>query len=288
MKIRIMICVLVACFCSSVFMQAADLTPEAKNFQSNIMQFLKEEGFSPSIDESDNSVNFKKEGELHWISVSGSNPFYIELHRSGFKCNDVDRNVVIDAVNEGNKKVRCAKAMLYDSSIALVVEMYCHSAEAFRYVFYKNMEELKTLEETVSDYYNSHLGGSAQNLPFTIKSTSIANTDYNGNIITSYGTKIYSYKTQYLKPKIYVNLKRAGTYDIYVKFYTPSGLSTATSGGSPEGYSYRTSVTMTTGVDSYELSGWGGSDSGHWKSGEYRLEFYYEGEMIGQRAFTIY
>lgn len=277
---------LIACLFSSLVVQAADLTPEEERFRSNILQFLKEEGFSPTIDEDDNSVTFKKEGDLHWITVSGSSPYYVEIHRSGFNCNTANRDIVIAAVNEGNKNVRCAKAMLLESSISLAVEMYCHSTEEFRYVFYKNMDELATLEKTVYNYYNEHSENSSS-APFTIKSVSIANTDYDGSIITDYDARIYSYKTKYLTPKIYVDVKKVGKYDIYVKLYTPSGLSKPNAGSSLDGYSYKTSVSLSEGTNAYVLPGWGGSKSGHWAAGEYRFEFYYEDEMIGKHSFKI-
>lgn len=43
---------------------ADGLTPEQKKFQSNLYQFLKEEGFSPEIDPEDNSVTFREDDEL--------------------------------------------------------------------------------------------------------------------------------------------------------------------------------------------------------------------------------
>lgn len=156
MKLKRILSVFAVCIISIFSIQAADLTPGQTMFRSNIIQFLKEEGFSPTIDEEDNSVNFKKEGNLHWISIADSNPFYIEFHRSGFNCNDANRNIVVAAVNEGNRKVRCAKAMLNESSISFAIEMYCHSPEEFRYVFYKCLKELETIKTTVSDYYKEH------------------------------------------------------------------------------------------------------------------------------------
>lgn len=133
---------------------ADELTAGQLKFRGNIMQFLKEEGFSPTIDESDNSVNFKKEGELHWITLDGDSPYFIEFHRSGFKCTDADMSKVLAAVNEGNRKIRSAKAYYSKGSISLAVEMFCHSTEEFRYVFYKNMEVLEAIENTVSESYN--------------------------------------------------------------------------------------------------------------------------------------
>lgn len=145
---------------------ADGLTPEQEKFRSNLYQFLQEDGFSPSIDSEDNSLTFREDGELFWIEVADSNPFYVEFHKSGLKCNDADLNVVRQAVNEGNLKVRCAKAILSEKTISLVVEMYCHSPEEFRYIFYKSKQELLKLGQTVKEYYNEHNGtGSGAQVP---------------------------------------------------------------------------------------------------------------------------
>lgn len=122
----------------------------------NIIQFLKEEGFVPTIDDSDNSINFKKEGEVHWIITAGSNPVYIQFSRAGIKTKDLDLSILKDAVNEANKKVCCAKAMLYDGFVSLALGMYCHTAEEFRYVFYSCMDSLEKLENLVVTYYLEH------------------------------------------------------------------------------------------------------------------------------------
>lgn len=152
-KIVLLLLIWWGCVC---FLFAEELTPEQLKFRSNIMQFLKEEGFSPTIDEDDNSVMFKKEGHLHWIAIRDKNPFYVEFFRSGLNCKDADRNAVLAAVNVGNKDVRCAKAILKETSITLVIEMYCHSPEEFRYVFYRSMGELESLENKVSESYNEN------------------------------------------------------------------------------------------------------------------------------------
>lgn len=156
MNIANVLRIMAICLVFVQMVQADELTPAQLKFRSNIVQFLTEEGFAPSIDEDDNSVNFKKEGELHWISVEDSNPFYIEFHRSGLNSEDANRSVVIEAVNEANRVVRCAKAMLNKSSVSIAIEMYCHSAEEFRYVFYKSLAALEESEKKLKDYYNEH------------------------------------------------------------------------------------------------------------------------------------
>ena len=141
---------------------AAELTAEQKRFRSSLQEFLKEEGFIPTIDDDDNSLNFKKEGTLYWILFGGSNPFYIEFHRSGLKCEDVDKTLVLQSVNAANCKVRCVKAMFNDTSVSFAIEMYCHSAEEFKYVFYKCLKELEGVNDVVTEYYNN---SSTSNLP---------------------------------------------------------------------------------------------------------------------------
>lgn len=161
MRLLRLICFVSVCIVWAQILFADELTPEQRSFRSNIMQFLKEEGFSPTIDEEDNSVNFKKEGESHWITIEDSNPFYLEFHRSGLKLNDADKSVVIAAVNEGNRTTRCAKAMINESIVTYDIEMYCHSAEEFRYVFYQCLNALEVMEKKITDYYNEHSGTSS-------------------------------------------------------------------------------------------------------------------------------
>lgn len=287
---RAIVTLLMAIFAQTLsgVVHADELTPAQLSLRTEILTFVREEGFAPTIDESDNSVTFKKEGVLHWITVGGTGPFYLELHRAGLDCENADRSIVLQAVNEANKKVRSAKAILFDTSVSFAVEVFVHSVEEFKYTFYTCMKELDSAKKKVSEYYEEHAGEISSTAPFRISSVSVANTDHDGSIITPYGSKIYSRKSKYIMPKIYVDVQTAGSYDIYVKFYTPAGLSTAANGSSPTGYSYKATVSMSEGIHSYTFSGWGGKKAGHWKTGEYRFEFYYKGQQIAQTTFTIH
>ena len=128
---------------------ADELTPEQKRARTTIFEFVKSEGFAPYIDEEDQSITFKKEGVLHWITIGSSNPFYVEFHRAGMKNGDYSRNALLRACNEANRRIRCAKAMLGESSVLFSVEMYLHSANEVRYTFYNNMDELLNCYEKV-------------------------------------------------------------------------------------------------------------------------------------------
>ena len=129
--------------------------------------------------------------------------------------------------------------------------------------------------------------GSAYNVPFTISSILIGNTDYNGNFINNYGSVIYSYQTRYLTPRLYIDVITPGTYTIYHKLYKPDGtMSTGTN--SPTGYTNKKDVTINRNTSYIDMWGWGNNNAGFWGAGQYRWEFWYNGGKIGEKTFTIY
>lgn len=129
--------------------------------------------------------------------------------------------------------------------------------------------------------------GKSNKAPFVITSIEIGNTDYKGNVINNYGSKIYSYQTKYLQPKLYVSVNTPGKYKIYHKLYKPDGtLSTGSS--SPSGYSSSREVSLYSTTSYVYMYGWGSNTAGNWSAGQYRWEFWYNGEKIGEKSFTIY
>lgn len=129
--------------------------------------------------------------------------------------------------------------------------------------------------------------GKSNRKPFVITSVEVRNIDYNGNAITDFGKTIYSYQTKYLQPKLNITVNTSGTYTIYTKLYRPNG--TMSSGSSsPAGYSFSDTQKLYSSTTGWRLSGWGGNTAGHWSAGQYRWEFWYNGEKIGEKSFTIY
>jgi hypothetical protein len=123
--------------------------------------------------------------------------------------------------------------------------------------------------------------------PFVIYKVEIGNSYNGGTMETDYGNTIYSSRTMYLKPKIYYKGFKAGDYEIKVKWFRPNGsLSTGTS--SPYGYSQSDSHSLSEGSSTIEFSGWGNETMGHWESGEYRLEIWYDGRCAFVKQFRIY
>ena len=123
-------------------------------------------------------------------------------------------------------------------------------------------------------------------LTISISSIKIGNVYKNNSIETNYGNTLYSSSTMFLKPRIYYYGYKSGSVTLYQKLYTPYGLSTGTS--SPSGYSTKTDVYLYEGNNTTELQGWGGERKGHWSSGWYRYEVWYNGKCLASESFYIY
>lgn len=125
-------------------------------------------------------------------------------------------------------------------------------------------------------------------IPFVISDIEIANTSYDGTIETGFGSTIYSSRSMYLTPRIkYVGFT-SGSKTIYVKIYNNASGILSTGRSSPSGYSYSTSFYFSTGQNTFQLSGWGSSTRGHWSSGSYRIEIWYNNSCMKSKTFTIY
>lgn len=138
-------------------------------------------------------------------------------------------------------------------------------------------EALSTLKQKVGDSY-----------PLIISDIEIANSYRGGDIETDYGSTIYSSSTMYLKPRIKYYGIASGTKTLKVKWFKPDGtMSSGTS--SPYGFSQSDSYYIYSGPDnSITMLGWGNESKGHWRSGTYRIEIWYENTCLKSKTFTIY
>ncbi len=274
------------------YAQSQGLSTEASRFKTNLMTFLREEGYFPNVSNEGKTVNFKREGENYWIDLSGSMPVQVTMHIGGFGNKDANALAILLACNEVNRDQYYVKAYVDDfgdeGSTIISIEMPCHTAEEFRYVFNDCVRALSAAKTCVQEAYNKNQAElDDSNKPFTINSCSIANQDNKGKIITKYGNNIYSYNTKFLIPKLNITCNNPGTYTIYYKFYLPNG--TLSSGAnSPTGYSSSKTLYIYSGTRDYELIGWGGNDSGYWKAGTYKYEFFCNGVNLGYYNLTIH
>jgi len=143
------------CLMAGAFAQH-NLTRVQKDFQNSIVSFLREEGYSPSIDD-DGWIAFKKEGKSFWVIIEGESPFFATLKRSGFRVGGDDGYEFIGALwacNEVNEELRAVKMYCSQKSASIQVEQYTRSAEDFKYVFHKNMNVLELAAKKFVEEYN--------------------------------------------------------------------------------------------------------------------------------------
>lgn len=135
----------------------------------------------------------------------------------------------------------------------------------------------RTLSEQISILFNRYNYGS----PLIINSVSVRNSG------EDYGDPISSNRTTYINPKIELFSLIDEYVEIYVKLFTPYGLSTGKN--SPNGYTSSKEFRVgKNSITTCQFSGWGGEDEGYWESGYYRYEFYYKGNCIGSYEFEVH
>lgn len=132
--------------------------------------------------------------------------------------------------------------------------------------------------ETIKDAFEKVKKASAY---MYIKECKFANTTQNYKVIDDYGAPLYSSKLKYLCPKIYYDgLSDDSNYrDLYIKIIRPNG-TLKTGSTSPNGYSYKENVWITSGKNnSVELGGWGNEDP-NYEKGTYTVEIWYNKKSI--------
>ena len=140
-----------------LYAQDDDMTQEAKNYRAAFKTFLKEEGFSPYIDDEDGSLCFKREGIQFWIYFSEDSPVYIEFHRAGLSGEDKETTAFYLAANDINKDKRCAKAVVNDNDdVEFTVELYSTSVEQLKGSFYRYLRVMSVAREYFTERYNHY------------------------------------------------------------------------------------------------------------------------------------
>ncbi len=289
--IKVLLLMFVCCLSNNTTL-GQNLSTEASRFKSNLLSFIREEGYIPTESNEGKTINFKKEGENYWIDLAGSMPVQVTIHIGGFGNKDANALAILLACNEVNRDKYYVKAFVdkfdEEGSINISIEMPCHTAEEFRYVFNDCIRALASAKISIQEAYNKNQAELEEsNKPFEVTGCAVGIEDKNGKTVTPFGETLYSYKTKYLKPQLTIKSEVSGNYTIYYKLYTPDGtISTGTS--SPTGYSTSSSIYVSLGTKTYNLSGWGSDTSGNWKAGEYKYEFYCNGANLGYYIFKIY
>lgn len=175
------------------------------------------------------------------------------------------------------------------SVILLIVICLKYSRLANKIQSVKNSYEvLSTIHCNENEVYDFVNQLNLSSLPMVITDVLIGNTDYNGNIETEYGRKILESGTMYLKPKVkYFGIK-SGVQTLRVRWIKPDG-SISKGNASLGNFSQVSGYNISSGKnDEIYLSGWGGTNKGHWVAGQYFIEIWYDDIRLIRKPFTIY
>ena len=150
---------LVVCTCLTVATFAQEnLTQTQKVFQNNIIKFLKEEGYSPTIDEGSIYFKNKDDSNNHYIKIFNESPFFVIIQRIAGRSLEgekaLDKTKALITCNNVNSSEKAIKVYCTEKFVLFVTEQYIHEEEDFKHSFFRNMKELKKSEKTFDDEYN--------------------------------------------------------------------------------------------------------------------------------------
>lgn len=121
-----------------------------------IMEYLREEGYLPKLDE-DGDIVFKCEGRTYYVILDGSDEQFFRLVFPNFwSITDEDERARVEtAAQVATAKTKVAKVFPVKDDTWASVELFLPSAEAFNAVFSRSMSALRaavqTFRESISE-----------------------------------------------------------------------------------------------------------------------------------------
>ena len=150
-----LLAIITLCFSFNVaFAQNEDSDAIKKRVQDSYMQFLKEEGFSPSVDE-DGDVKFKMEGVTYYMQPS-DDPLYLSVARFLSNTEKVHDLKIYDAIDKTNREYKVVKVFLSENYSNLIIKAsnYLHEEDDFKHIFYRCLKRIKNGEDLFKETYN--------------------------------------------------------------------------------------------------------------------------------------
>lgn len=305
-KILFAICLFVACISN---VGAADLTPEQKQAQNDLYVYLTKIKYDPSIDSSDNSVCFRINGVLYWITIEENSPMLYTIHRKGFKVGNekgYNYNLSVIAANEVNNQLRSLKLVVLPTKVDITIPVYASKTEEFTNSFEKNISMFGNVDTLFKkEYQNAKNAADAErariadaeaqrNLPPSelknyIKGMSFRLINPDGSEKTKYDAPMRRFDARYVQPRFTFakfDGKEPKKYTIYFKIYNPNGTLIEAQGSK---YTSETSIELSKSKKDIliEIPEFGTDNADFWKAGEYKVECIESGSVFFTTSFTL-
>lgn len=304
-KFKIVMLLLCACIANA---WSADLTPAQKNAQLSLYSYLEKERFNPEVDVSDNSVCFRRDGVLYWITFTEDSPILYTFNRKGYKIGNEDntykRKPAIIAANDVNSQHKGVKVTVGEKKVNIAMEVYEADPKAFNAVFKKCFSMFEGIDEDFKKAYEHASKMEKEtaekieeelrkNLPpselrNSIENISIRLVNADGNETTPYDEPLRSFKANYIQARIEFKpwMEKSEDFTLQLKVTQPNGKPLYLPG---KKYTAEMTVTLEKSKKNQmiEFDQFGTDKNGFWKAGEYKLEVLEGGDVIYTTTFNI-
>lgn len=303
--LKIIICLLLAFTASA---SAGDLTPAQKDAQLKLYNYLQKKKYEPSVDTSDNSVCFRREGVLYWITFDENSPILYTFHRKAFKVGademSYKRIPSIIAANEVNRKHKTVKLTVEDKKVEIAIQVYAAKTEDFTAVFSSYFSRFEDVDTDFKNEYQTALKAELESmnrleeearkdLPPSVLTDKIVNMsfrllDADGVEKTAYDQPLRSFNARYIQARIEFApwREKAQDFDLQLRVTRPNGKTICMPG---KKVTSEMNVTLEKSKKNQmiELGQFGSPKEGFWKAGEYKVEVIESGDVIYTTTFNI-
>lgn len=303
--LKIIICLLLAFTASA---SAGDLTPAQKDAQLKLYNYLQKKKYEPSVDTSDNSVCFRREGVLYWITFDENSPILYTFHRKAFKVGademSYKRIPSIIAANEVNRKHKTVKLTVEDKKVEIAIQVYAAKTEDFTAVFSSYFSRFEDVDTAFKNEYQTALKAERESmnrleeearkdLPPSVLTDKIVNMsfrllDADGVEKTAYDQPLRSFNARYIQARIEFApwREKAQDFDLQLRVTRPNGKTICMPG---KKVTSEMNVTLEKSKKNQmiELGQFGSPKEGFWKAGEYKVEVIESGDVIYTTTFNI-
>ena len=297
---------------------ASALNPQEQKACDQIYRFLSDKNYTCEFDSRDESLNFRYNGTLYWITfkANGEDMIYT-LHRKPivmakegqdqFEAN-LDREKGTWAANlmTGTNTYKAFltgnKIDLQFPNISSSTEEYCkvlmsllNEFESSKTDFNKEFYKATEITDSIHSYWSSpeltmvrmQPEITSRN-PLYVNKVDFQNVGSDGSPISEYGYPLLSTKLEYLQPRVNLQVadKAKGSYVMTIKIIDPYGRTLVKDWAL--NFTANTIVEVkNTNPQDYPLSIISSPEEGYWLPGVYMIELFNNEEMIYNQKFTI-
>lgn len=281
---------LAVAFFLSICAMAQKLTNEQQAAQKAVLEYLRSQNYSPSIDTKDQSVNFKDKGVLHWVTFEEISPILYTLHIPGINFDNSDNfvpEVAAKACAEVNANRTC-KAYVNGNKIEFVSQMYAKNPSDFCNALRKNIASFDGCKDAFKASYESNLKQWKKNNnkdntnilpgvtgPSTLiaSKVSFASYDTYGNVTADFDKPIRHDNCFAVGERVTVRSSVAGLFKIGVRIYGPDKKLILSQKGAEYSISQNFKLKKKNRDYTIDVKPFGANGK-PWEAGEYRVEIY--------------